>query len=267
MRLRRVGPRSLPRLGDADARLPVEPPPDAILKPATRQLVGRIGELQEKFYADGRFALLVVLQGRDASGKDGTMKKVFAEANPQGVEVTSFKVPTPLERRHDFLWRVHARVPERGMFGLFNRSHYEDVLVPRVHGDLTVREAEARLEQINDFERMLTANGVVILKFMLHISREEQRKQLQERLTDPTKNWKFNAGDLDDRARWADYTRAYRLALTRTSTSHAPWYVVPADDKDVRNWLVAETVVDTLESLDLRYPRAPRSVLKMRIPR
>ena len=267
MRLRRVGPRSLPRLGDADARLPVEPPPDAILKPATRQLVDRIGELQEKFYADGRFALLVVLQGRDASGKDGTMKKVFAEADPQGVEVTSFKVPTPLERRHDFLWRVHARVPARGMFGLFNRSHYEDVLVPRVHGELTTKETLARLGQINDFERMLAANGVVILKFMLHISRDEQRKQMQERLTDPTKNWKFNAGDLDDRARWGDYTRAYRRALTRTSTPHAPWHVVPADDKDVRNWLVAETVVDTLESLDLRYPRAPRSVLKMRIPR
>lgn len=265
MRLRRVTNRTPPGLADSAARIPVEPPPDAVLKPATQQLVEQIGELQSALYADGRFSVLIVLQGRDASGKDGVIKKVFAETDPQGSEVTSFGVPTALERRHDFLWRVHARVPARGLIGIFNRSHYEDVLVPRVRGEMSLPEAETRLGQINGFERMLTGNGVVILKFMLHVSRAEQRDRLQERLTDPTKNWKFNPGDLDARARWNDYTRAYRLALTRTSTEEAPWYVVPSDDKDVRNWLIAETIVDRMESLGLRYPKAPASVLRLAI--
>ena len=262
MRLRQVGPRRPPRLSDADARPRLALPPDSILKPATRQLVERIGDLQAMLYADGRFAVLVVLQGRDASGKDGTIRKVFGEVDPQGCEVTSFKVPTPLEARHDFLWRVHQRVPPRGMIGIFNRSHYEDVLVPRVKLGLSLPAAERRLREINDFERMLAANSVIIMKFFLHISRAEQREQLRERLTDPTKNWKFNPGDLADRQRWDDYTRAYRLVLTRTSTAHAPWYVVPSDDRDLRNWLIAETVVDRLEELGLRYPRASRAVLR-----
>jgi PPK2 family polyphosphate:nucleotide phosphotransferase len=262
MRLRQVGPRHPPRLADAEARPRLTLPPDEILKPATRQLVERIGELQSMLYADGRYAVLVVLQGRDASGKDGTIRKVFAEVDPQGCEVTSFKVPTPVEARHDFLWRIHQRIPARGMTGIFNRSHYEDVLVPRVKLGMSLPAAEARLAQVNEFERMLAANGVVILKFLLHISRDEQREQLQERLTDPTKNWKFNPGDLADRRRWDDYTKAYRLVLTRTSTAHAPWYVVPSDNRDLRNWLIAETVVDRLEELRLRYPRASRAVLR-----
>jgi PPK2 family polyphosphate:nucleotide phosphotransferase len=265
MRLTPVSSRIPPRLSDAEARLKVQLPPDNILKPATRQLAEQIGDLQAKLYADGRFAVLVVLQGRDASGKDGTIRKVFSEVDPQGVEVTSFKVPTSLEQRHDFLWRVHHRVPPKGIIGIFNRSHYEDVLVPRVKGGMSLPDAKERLDHINEFERMLVASGTIILKFMLHISRGEQRRQLQERLTDPTKNWKFNAGDLADRARWADYSRAYRLVLSRTSTREAPWYVVPSDDRDVRNWLISETVADRLGALGLRYPRATRDVLRMRI--
>lgn len=265
MRLTAASHRAVPRLTDAEARWPEPPPPDALLRPAIAEQTGRIGALQAKLHADGRRALLVILQGRDAAGKDGTIRKVFTEVDPQGCEVTSFKVPSELERRHDFLWRIHARVPPRGMIGIFNRSQYEDVLVPRVHGALTLRQAEARLDEINDFERMLALNGTVILKFLLHISRREQRKRLEERLRDPTKNWKFRVGDLDDRARWTEYTRAYRLVLGRTSTRWAPWFVVPADDKDVRNWLVAETIADTLAGLGLRYPRASRDVLRIKI--
>jgi PPK2 family polyphosphate:nucleotide phosphotransferase len=265
MRLTPVSRRSRLPLADAHARWPEPPPPDPLLKPAVAQQVARIGDQQQRLYADARFALLVILQGRDASGKDGTIRKVFEEVDPQGCEVTSFKVPTELERRHDFLWRIHARVPPRGMIGIFNRSQYEDVIVPRVRGSMTAREAVARLAEISGFERMLAAQGTVILKFFLHISRDEQRERLQDRLTDPTKNWKFNAGDLDDRARWADYTRVYRQMLTHSSTAWAPWFVVPADDKDVRNWLIAETVAETLAGLGLRYPRAGKAVRALRV--
>lgn len=264
MILRPVSRRHPPRLGDRDARVAGLPPDDRI-KEETQHDRDRIDELQERLYADERFALLVVLQGRDAAGKDGTIRKVFGRADPQGCEVTSFKVPTPKERAHDFLWRVHARVPERGMIGIFNRSHYEDVLVPRVKGGLSPRGAVGRLAQINDFERMLAANGVVILKFMLHVSRDEQRERLQERLADPSKNWKFNPGDLDARRQWDAYTRAYRLCLSHTSTRWAPWYVVPADDKDVRNWLIARTVADRMAALGLRFPRASAEVLRMKV--
>jgi PPK2 family polyphosphate:nucleotide phosphotransferase len=206
-----------------------------------------------------------VLQGRDASGKDGTIRKVFSAVNPQGCEVTSFKSPSEEERAHDYLWRVHIRVPRRGMIGIFNRSHYEDILVPRVHGAITKKEWTARYDQINNFEEMLTDNGVVILKFMLHISRDEQRKRLQERIDDSTKNWKFQLGDLEDRERWNDYTKAYRGILANTSTERAPWYVVPSDDKDVRNWLIAKTIADTLKSLKLRYPPANREIVGVEV--
>jgi PPK2 family polyphosphate:nucleotide phosphotransferase len=265
MRLTPVTSLTRLRLGDADARWHEEPPPDRLLKEATEQQRERIGELQSRLYADARFAVLIVLQGRDASGKDGTIRKVFSDVDPQGCEVTSFKVPTELERRHDFLWRVHARVPGRGTIGIFNRSQYEDILVPRVHGTLSAGDARARLQQINEFERMLSLNGVMILKFMLHISHAEQRDRLRERLSDPTKNWKFNPGDLDDRRKWDAYTRAYRFALSRSSTRWAPWFVVPADDKDVRNWLIAETVAERMGALGLRYPRASREVLAMQV--
>jgi PPK2 family polyphosphate:nucleotide phosphotransferase len=216
-------------------------------------------------YADARYALLIVLQGRDASGKDGTIRKVFTAVNPQGCQVATFRAPSEYEARHDFLWRVHQNVPARGMIGIFNRSHYEDVLVPRVHNLLPKKTWSARYGHINDFEQMLVANGTVILKFMLHISRDEQKERLNERLTDPTKNWKFNPSDLDDRKHWTEFTKAYRGILLNTSTRWAPWYIVPADNKDFRNWMVARTIADTLERLDLRYPPADESLLGLKL--
>lgn len=250
-------------LRDRDARRPAELRDDDDLKDRTEKLTDRLRDLQRAFYADGRRALLVVLQGRDAAGKDGAIRKVFGACNPQGCQVTSFKQPTPLELRHDFLWRVHAAMPPHGMIGLFNRSHYEDVLVVRVNDLVPKRVWSKRYDQINDFERMLTQNGVVILKFFLHVSRDEQRLRLIERLEDPEKNWKFNAGDLDDRARWKEYTAAYTDAIRKCSTKWAPWYVVPADSNRVRDHLVADVVVRTLEKLNPIYPSADPSVLEL----
>jgi PPK2 family polyphosphate:nucleotide phosphotransferase len=243
------------RLGDADAAPPRGLPRGKHLDDAADEQVERIKELQKVLYADGRFALLIVLQGRDASGKDGTVKKVFSGVNPMGCQVTSFKAPTELEQEHDYLWRIHQHVPPRRMIGIFNRSHYEDVIVPRVHKWVPNKVLSQRYDQINDFERMLTENSVVILKFFLHVSRAEQKKRLVERLEDRKKNWKFRPGDLDDRALWGDYTRAYRDAIARCSTSWARWYIVPADDEDARDLLVARKIADTLDSLDLCYPR------------
>ena len=253
------------RLDDEHARVQGRTKAGKALEDATEEQVDRISELQRVLYADARFAVLIVLQGRDASGKDGTIRKVFTAVNPQGCSVSSFKAPTDLEQHHDFLWRVHQQVPARGMIGIFNRSHYEDVLVPRVHGTLAKREWMARYEQINDFERMLAANGVVIMKFMLHISRGEQKQRLTDRLTDKSKNWKFRLGDLDDRGRWDEFTKAYRGALSHTSTEAAPWYVVPADDTDVRDYLVARTIADRLKKLRLRYPPADPAILGVTI--
>jgi len=223
--------------------------------------IARIEDLQQRLYAQGQWGVLMVLQGMDAAGKDGAIKHVMSGVNPQGCQVFSFKHPTATELQHDFLWRVHAQVPARGMIGIFNRSHYEDVIVPRVRGSITKKVCSARYDQINDFEAMLVENGTVILKFMLHISRDEQKRRLLERLTDETKNWKFRIGDLEDRAKWDDFTKAYEAALRHTSTKRAPWYIVPADDNDVRDWLVARRIADTLEKLDLRYPRADPAVL------
>jgi PPK2 family polyphosphate:nucleotide phosphotransferase len=252
-------------LDDEHARVQGKMKSGKELEEATAELVDRIADLQRVLYADARYALLIVLQGRDASGKDGTIRKVFTAVNPQGCTVASFKAPTDLERHHDFLWRVHQQIPVRGMIGIFNRSHYEDVLVPRVHDDVPKAVWRARYEQINDFERMLSANGVVILKFMLHVSRDEQKQRLVERLEDPEKNWKFRVDDLDDRARWEDFTRAYRGLLSHTSTEWAPWHVVPADDKDVRDYLVAQAIVDRLKKLRLRYPPADPSIVGVKV--
>jgi PPK2 family polyphosphate:nucleotide phosphotransferase len=260
MRLKPIDPKKKISIGDSDARCPPRAPSGDRLQKLTDEQTARIAELQRVFYADARFSLLIVLQGRDASGKDGTIRHVFSAVNPQSCEVTSFKVPTEVERRHDYLWRIHQRIPERGFIGIFNRSHYEDVLVERVHGTMSKRRWSERYDQINDFERMLADNGVVILKFFLHVSRAEQRRRLQDRLTDETKNWKFRAGDLDDRALWKEFTTAYRDALRECSKRHAPWYIVPADDKNVRNWLVARTIADTLDGLGLRYPPAAPEV-------
>jgi len=243
------------RIGDADAARPSGLPKGDELKKAAKHESKRIRKLQSALYADGRYALLVVLQGRDASGKDGTVKKVFRSVNPMGCEVTSFKVPSEIERKHDFLWRIHQGVPQHGMIGIFNRSHYEDVLVTRVHDLVPKKVWSKRFDQINDFEKMLAENSVVILKFFLHVSRDEQKKRLIDRLNDRRKNWKFRAGDLDDRALWSDYTKAYRDAIANCSTSLARWHIVPADDEDARDLLVARKIADTLEALDLRYPR------------
>jgi PPK2 family polyphosphate:nucleotide phosphotransferase len=240
-------------LGDAAARRD-DAPAKKVLEHATAELLARLTQLQDAFHADGRRALLLILQGRDASGKDGVIKSVYGAFNPTGVQVAAFGPPTALELRHDFLWRVHQVVPPRGMIGVFNRSHYEDVLAVRVRKLAPVAVWQARFEQINHFESMLHANGVVIRKCFLHISQGEQRQRLQARLDDPTKNWKFRLEDLDDRALWDDYTEAYREVLTRCSTPEAPWFVVPADNKALRNHLVARMLVDTLESLNPSYP-------------
>ena len=261
MKLKPVDPKRSIKLDDYHARAHGAVKSGKSLERATEKHVKRISDLQRVLYADARYALLIVLQGRDASGKDGTIRRVFTAVNPQGCSVASFKAPTELEQRHDFLWRVHAQVPQRGMIGIFNRSHYEDVLVPRVHGSIKKKEWLARYDEINDFEKILDHNGVVMLKFMLHVSRDEQKRRLMERLADETKNWKFRVGDLEDRARWDDFTKAYEGALKHTSTKWAPWYIVPADDKDVRDWLVARTIADALGKLGLRYPPADPAVL------
>jgi PPK2 family polyphosphate:nucleotide phosphotransferase len=260
MRLKPVAPRAPLRLLDGDAQLADVPDADE-LKEGTAKFVDRIADIQRKFYADGRFALLIVLQGRDASGKDGTIRKVFTGVNPQGVQVVSFKVPSEEEQRHDFLWRIHRQVPARGMIGIFNRSHYEDVVVTRVKEIVPRKIWEARYAQINDFEKTLASNGVRILKFFLHVSRAEQKERLDKRLTDPEKNWKFNSGDLAERKKWDEYTRAYREAIRRCSTRWAPWYIVPADDKKVRNYLIARTIADTLGSMKLKWPKGDAEVI------
>ena len=242
------------KLGDADAARPAGLPKGKDLKRAAKEQAKRLQKLQSKLYADARYGLLVVLQGRDASGKDGTVRKVFRSVNPMGCEVTSFKVPTEEEQQHDFLWRIEKRVPRRRMIGIFNRSHYEDVIVPRVHKSIAGDVWTSRYEQINQFERTLTENSTVILKFFLHISRGEQKLRLIDRLTDRKKNWKFRLGDLDDRKLWDEYTDAYHDAIVKCSTDWAPWYVVPADDENARDVLIARKIADTLDALDLRYP-------------
>jgi PPK2 family polyphosphate:nucleotide phosphotransferase len=254
MKLKPVASKRSIRLDDSDARAHGDVKKGEALARATDKQIQRISDCQRVLYADGRHAILIVLQGRDASGKDGTIRKVFTAVNPQGCNVASFKAPTDHERLHDYLWRVHSQVPPRGMIGIFNRSHYEDILMPRVHGLLPKKVWSSRYGQINDFEEMLAENGVMILKFFLHISRDEQKKRLMERLHDPEKNWKFRLGDLDDRKQWDDFTKAYRGILLHTSRKWAPWYVVPADDKGLRDWLVARTIADALTKLKLRYP-------------
>ena len=224
----------------------------------------RLDAFQNALYAEGKRALLVILQGRDGSGKDGTVRRVFGALNPQGFSVTSFKAPTSLELAHDFLWRAHLAVPVKGTIGVFNRSHYEDVLVVRVRRLEPKSVWRPRYEQINQFERILTQNDVTILKFFLHISREEQRERLLARLDDPTKYWKFSAGDVDDRNRWDQYDEAFEEMLQRTSTEESPWFLVPADKKHVRDVLVAATVLEALVRLNPQYPGPPPGVEALR---
>lgn len=219
-----------------------------------RALNKRLEALQEILYAQGRHRLLVVLQAMDTGGKDGAIRRVFDRVNPQGVKVASFKRPTPAELAHDYLWRVHSHVPGNGEIVIFNRSHYEDVLVVRVHKMVPEGRWAPRYDHINAFEKMLADEGTTILKFYLHISKEEQRQRLQTRLDDPTKHWKFSVGDLEERALWDDYIAAYEAALWRTSTPWAPWYVVPSDQKWFRDLLISTVMVETLERLSLAYP-------------
>ena len=254
MRLEPVALDAKLRLTDASAAAPEDAPSKNDALENVERLGRRIDELQDVLYAEGKRALLVVLQGRDSSGKDGTIRKVFGPLDPLGIVVSSFKAPTPLELAHDFLWRVHQAVPPRGLIGIFNRSHYEDVLVVRVRQLVPERVWRGRYEQINRFERNLVESGTTILKFFLHISRAEQRERLLARLEEPEKFWKFNPGDLEDRKRWDDYTAAAEEMLARTSTETAPWYVVPADRKPIRDVLVAETIVAALERMDPKYP-------------
>lgn len=225
-------------------------------KEAVDALALELDALQDLFFADRRFKLLVVLQGLDAAGKDGTVRGVFGRMSPLGVRAVSWKAPTDAERAHDYLWRIHRQVPGAGEIMVFNRSHYEDVLVPVVNGWITPEQTQQRYRQINDFERLLTENGTVVLKFMLHISADEQRKRLQERVDDPTKHWKFDLADLAVRKQWADYQKAYGALLGTTSSEWAPWTVVPADSKTHRNLMIATVLRDTLRSLGLRYPDA-----------
>jgi PPK2 family polyphosphate:nucleotide phosphotransferase len=229
------------------------------------RLKHRLEELQERLYAEHRHAVLVVLQGMDASGKDGTIRRVFEGVNPQGVRVASFKQPTPLELDHDFLWRVHAEVPRRGEMVLFNRSHYEDVLVSRVHGTIDRATWERRYREINDFERTLSEEGTTVLKFYLHISRGEQKRRLKDRLADATKHWKFAEDDVRERKWWSEYLVAYEEAIARTSTRWAPWYVVPSDRKWYRDLVVTDRLVRTLNALRMRYPALPKELRSARV--
>jgi PPK2 family polyphosphate:nucleotide phosphotransferase len=216
-------------------------------------------ELQTVLYAEARRSVLVVLQGIDAGGKDGTIRHVMSGLNPQGVTVTSFKVPEGDEKRHDYLWRIHRAVPEWGDIGIFNRSHYEDVLVVRVHELAPKPVWSKRYDQINDFERMLTENGVRVLKFFLLISKDEQAKRFADRLKDPTKNWKFSEADTLERKYWDDYMQAYEDAISKCSTEAAPWYVIPANHKWFRNLAVAQILRDEMRAMKLAYPKAVES--------
>jgi PPK2 family polyphosphate:nucleotide phosphotransferase len=232
----------------------------------TSAIAQEIDALQDRLYAEGRRSLLVILQGTDTSGKDGTIRGVFNATGPLGVSVTAFRQPSENELAHDYLWRVHAVCPRRGTIGIFNRSHYEDVLVARVRGFAPKEAIEQRYEQVNQFEKMLAENGTTILKFMLHISKKEQAERLKERLDDPTKHWKFNAGDLEDRKHWDEFQEAYEIMLNRCSTPWAPWHVVPADRKWVRNAAIASIVKATLEDMDPHYPKVSWNPADFTIP-
>jgi PPK2 family polyphosphate:nucleotide phosphotransferase len=251
------------RLTDAMAAAPAELPRKAELDQALEGLGERLGQLQIALGAEGKRALLVVLQGRDAAGKDGVIRRVFSNLNPALCHVTSFKRPSLLELRHDYLWRVHQAVPARGTIGIFNRSHYEDVIAVRIHRLAAEAVWRKRFEHINEFEAMLSDEGVVIRKFFLHISKDEQRRRLDERLSDPAKNWKFDLGDLEERKRWDEYSAAYEAVLERCSTALAPWYLVPADKNKPRDLLVAEVLVRTLELMNPQYPPADPQVLRL----
>ena len=222
-----------------------------------QKLAVEINALQDIMYAQGKHKVLLVLQGMDASGKDGTVKHVFSECDPLGIRSAAFKGPTEEELAHDYLWRVHAQVPKKGEIVIFNRSHYEDVLIVKVHDWIDDAECKRRYQQINDFEKHLTETGTTIIKCYLHISKEEQKLRMQKRIDDPTKTWKFNPNDLKERALWPQYMRAYEDAISATSTDYAPWHIIPADSKTNRNILISMILLEHLKALKLSYPTAP----------
>ena len=236
---------SLPTAGEGDRKA---------FETELDSLRDQLAEWQTALYAEGRRSLLVVFQAMDAGGKDGTIRKVFRGINPQGTRVASFKNPSELERQHDFLWRIHKQVPASGMISIFNRSHYEDVLVVRVDRIVPESTWRPRFEQINNFEAQLAASGTTILKFFLHISPEEQAERFRDRLRKPEKNWKFSRGDLEKRRQWYDYQQAFQEMLEKCTTEIAPWHVIPADRKWYRNTVIARTIVSTLEAINPQYP-------------
>lgn len=222
-------------------------------KKETQKLLFQIEELQNLLYAEGKHAILVILQGMDASGKDGVVRHVFGAANPMGCRVIAFKKPTELEMKHDFLWRVHSNVPEKGMIHVFNRSHYEDVLIQRVHNWVDAKTIKQRFEHINNFEKLLVENGTLVLKFYLHISKEEQLGRLQERMSDPAKMWKYNEQDLQEREEWDSYMKAYEDVFANCQTA-ATWQVIPADQNWYKEYLIAKRVVEELQALKMKFP-------------
>lgn len=224
------------------------------------KLNAKLEVLQELLYAEHKHKVLVILQAMDTGGKDGAIRRVFDRVNPAGVRVASFKTPTPEELDHDYLWRIHKQVPGRGELVVFNRSHYEDVLVVRVHNIVPPEVWSKRFEQINEFERNLAENGTTILKFYLHIDLDEQKERLQARLDDPTKHWKFRLGDLEERKLWPDYMKAFEDVLSKTSTEYAPWYIVPANRKWFRDLVISSVLVDTLEGLKMKYPESEENL-------
>jgi PPK2 family polyphosphate:nucleotide phosphotransferase len=261
----RVEPGSAPKLTHRDARAR----PDGLKKneglARLGELIERLEDLHDRLWAEASRAVLLVLQGVDASGKDGTIKHVLQGVNPQGCRIVSFKAPSSTELAHDYLWRVHANCPQRGELGIFNRSHYEDVIAVRVRKLAPKDVWSRRYAQIREFERMLVDEGTHIVKVCLHVSREEQGRRLQERLDTPEKRWKFRRGDLDDRALWDDFAEAYEEAIRETSTDWAPWHVVPADHNWVRNLSVAEILVEMFERLDPQFPAADPDVAGLKV--
>ena len=227
--------------------------------------ISRMEDLQYRLYAEGRRALLIVLQGMDASGKDGTVRHVMSGLDPQGCRVTSFKVPSAEEAGHDFLWRIHKAMPAHGEIGIFNRSHYEDVLVVRVHQLAPKSVWSARYDQINAFEKLMSDNGVTILKFFLHISKAEQRQRFEARLDDPIRNWKISPADFKERRRWNDYVEAYEAVLNRCSSSVAPWYVIPSNKKWFRNLAVSQIIVETLERMNPKFPKPSFDLSRIKV--
>jgi PPK2 family polyphosphate:nucleotide phosphotransferase len=226
----------------------------------------QMAELQEKLYAQGRYAVLVIFQAMDTGGKDGTIRHVFGPLNPQGVRVVNFKAPCGTELEHDYLWRIHKEVPRKGMIGIFNRSHYEDVLIARVHNLVPDEEIEKRYAQINAFEQYLTENHVLIIKFLLHISKNEQKNRLEKRLERADKQWKFDKSDLEERKHWYDYMQAFDRVLNECSTSHAPWHVIPANHKWARDLMVGNITLEHMKSLSLNYPEPPSGLDNISIP-